>query len=157
MTESRMVREQELEPEVDFYGMCLQDAESAQVAYPGGRVMDEGVFVTAHPGRVDIESAGHTHTATMTAQVWDGEPPLDSSRVWDLRADTTVRSATGTMEVWAVAYGPIEDVIELGASDRDWHVRVFCSGRDEVARVIEEEGIAEGVERYLVQFWPQQA
>ncbi|MFF9039762.1 hypothetical protein ACF090_30345 [Streptomyces sp. NPDC014892] len=93
----------------------------------------------------------------MTAQVWDGEPPLDTSRVWDQRADTTVRSATGTLEVWAVAYGPIEDVIELGASDRDWHVRVYCSGRDEVARVIEEEGIAEGVERYLVQFWPQQA
>lgn len=49
------------------------------------------------------------------------------------------------------------DVIELGASDPDWHVRVYCSGRDEVARVIKEEGIAEGVERYLVQFWPQQA
>ncbi|MFF9778520.1 hypothetical protein ACF1HJ_33330 [Streptomyces sp. NPDC013978] len=157
MSESRMVREQELEPEVDFYGMSLQDEESAQVAYPGGRVMDEGVFVTAHPGRVDIESAGHTHTPAMTAQVWDGEPPVDTSRVWDQRADTIVRSATGTLGVWAVAYGPIEDVIELGASGREWRVRVYCSGREEVARVVEEEGIAEGVERYLLQFWPQPA
>ena len=102
MSEPRMVREQELEPEVDFYGMCLQDEESAQVAYPGGRVMDEGVFLTAHPGRVDIESAGHTHTPTMTAQVWDGEPPVDTSRAWEQRADTTVRSATGTLQVWGV-------------------------------------------------------
>ncbi|MDP9607852.1 MULTISPECIES: hypothetical protein [Streptomyces] len=157
MGEPEMLREQELQPEVDFYGMCLQDAESAQLAYPGGRVMDEGVFVTAHPGRVDIESAGHTHTAAMTAQVWDGEPPADTGRVWDLRADTVIHSGTGVLQVWAVAYGPIPDEIELGDPGADWHVRVYCTGREDVARIVEDEGIAEGAEQYLIQFWPCQA
>ncbi|SEE26708.1 hypothetical protein SAMN05428939_7938 [Streptomyces sp. TLI_105] len=41
--------EQVLEPEVDFYGLCLQDADLSVVPnpYPAGRVM-EG-FVHARP------------------------------------------------------------------------------------------------------------
>ncbi|MFI5942779.1 hypothetical protein ACIBCB_21330 [Streptomyces uncialis] len=150
-----MLSVQEVEPEVDFYGLCLQDSDLAKVPmpYPGGRVM-EG-FVTAHPGRIDIGSAGHTHTAVMGVQVWDGEPPADTSRAWDEQGEADLRCETGSVQVWGVTCGPIPEEVALGAPGRDWRVRIHCSGRREVAGVTEEEGLAEGLERYLVQLWPR--
>jgi hypothetical protein len=153
--QAKLLRQVGLEPEVDFYGLCLQDADLAQVPvpYPGERVM-EG-FITAHQGRVDLESAGHTHTAVMRAEVWDGEPPPDTSRVWEEQGETQLHCVTGSLQVWGVSCGPILDEITLGVADRDWNVRVCCAGREEVARVVRDEGIAEGIETYLVQFWPR--
>ncbi|SEB57031.1 hypothetical protein [Streptomyces sp. TLI_105] len=154
MGQATLMGEQVLEPEVDFYGLCLQDADLSVVPnpYPAGRVM-EG-FVHARPGRVDIESAAHTHTAVMTAQVWDAEPPVDDTRVWDEQAETTVRCRTGKLQVGGVTCGPIAREIELGAPGTQWNVRLYGAGRAEVAKAVEEEGIAEGIETYLVQFWP---
>jgi hypothetical protein len=153
--QAKLLRHVGLEPEVDFYGLCLQDADLAQVPvpYPGERAT-EG-FITAHQGRVDLESAGHTHTAVMRAEVWDGEPPPDTSRLWEEQGETQLHCMTGSLQVWGVSCGPILDEITLGEGDRDWNVRVRCAGREEVARVTRDEGIAEGIETYLVQFWPR--
>ncbi|MFE3151834.1 hypothetical protein ACFXJ6_35160 [Streptomyces sp. NPDC059218] len=46
------------------------------------------------------------------------------------------------------------DLIGLGAPGR-WRVRVSCSGRAEAKRVSEQEGVAYGVEKYVVDFWLQ--
>ncbi|MGW1760666.1 hypothetical protein [Streptomyces mirabilis] len=118
---AELIQQQKLDVEVDFYGFALQDLDATQVPleYPEGREAD-GAFLTAHEGRLDVESAGHTHTAAMTAEVWDGEPPAADDR---------------------------------GATDGMWQVRVYCECRREVARLA-QEGMPEGVERYLVQFWP---
>ncbi|MFF7441734.1 hypothetical protein [Streptomyces sp. NPDC008122] len=100
MGQATPIGEQALEPEIDFYGLRLQDADLSTVpdSYPAGRV-GKG-FVHARPGRVDIESAAHSHTAVMTAQVRDAEPPADDTRAWDGQAETTVRCRTGNLQVW---------------------------------------------------------
>ncbi|MEU5919755.1 hypothetical protein [Streptomyces sp. NPDC047141] len=153
--QAALVGEQVLEPEVDFYGLCLQDADLSLVPdpYPAVRLM-EG-FVHAMPGRVDIESAAHTHTAVMTAQVWDAETPADATRVWGEQAEITVRCRTGNLQVWGVTCGPIAQEIELGSPDTEWNVRVSSAGRAEAAKAVDDEGVAEGIETYLVQFWPK--
>ncbi|MGW8364534.1 hypothetical protein ACWGK1_28720 [Streptomyces wedmorensis] len=66
-----------------------------------------------------------------------------------------VRCRTGNLQVWGVTCGPIAQEIELGAPDTEWNVRVSSTGRAEVAKAVEEEGVAEGIETYLVQFWPK--
>ncbi|MFF5287345.1 hypothetical protein [Streptomyces sp. NPDC013171] len=104
----------------------------------------------ARPGRVDIESAAHTHTAVMTAQVRDAEPPSGDTRVRDEQAETTVRRRTGNLQVWGVACGPIAQEIELGTPETEWNVRLSSAERAEAAKAVEEAGI----ETYLVQFWP---
>ncbi|WP_228978395.1 hypothetical protein [Streptomyces sp. DH12] len=91
----------------------------------------------------------------MRAEVWDGEPPVDASEPWEVSGNAELRCRTGPLQVWSVSCGPIAEEVQLGAPDREWHVRVYCAGRQEVVRVVEDEGIAEGVERYLVQFWPR--
>ncbi|MFI2740955.1 hypothetical protein [Streptomyces sp. NPDC018711] len=107
------------------------------------------------PGRVDIESAAHTHTAVMTAQVWDAEPPVDDTRAWEEQAETTLRCQTGSLQVWGVTCGPVAQEIELGTPGTEWNVRVLSTGRAAAAKAVEEEGVAEGIETYLVQFWPK--
>ncbi|MET9800132.1 hypothetical protein [Streptomyces sp. NPDC006368] len=156
MARPRLVRRQRIEPEIDFYGLCLQDADLSRVPepYPGARVSED--FLHPHAGRVDIESAGHTHTAVMTAEVWDNEPPADTSQTWEAQDEAGIRCESGSLQIWGVSCGPIPDEIELGDPGRQWKVRVYCTGREEVVRVIDDKGTAAGVERYLVQFWPRE-
>ncbi len=148
-----MVRRQEIEPEVDFFGLSLQEADSDSLSefYPAGRVGAD--FLTAHEGRVDIESAGHTHTAAMTVEVWDGEPTPDSRLPWEAQGEVGLFSWSGQLQVWGVACGAIEALVDLGRAETSWRVRVYCAGREEVARLTASE-VPEGVEQYLTQFWP---
>lgn len=55
--------------------------------------------------------------------------------------------------MWAVAGGPMPAYVQLSDHSAGWRVRAHCRGRDEVRRLA-REGVPEGVERYLVQFWP---
>ncbi|MFI9152620.1 hypothetical protein [Streptomyces sp. NPDC053367] len=155
---AKLIRDQELDVEVDFYGFALQDVDDTQVPleYPEGRV-SEGPFLTAREGRLDIESAGHTHTATMTAEIWDGPPPVAEDRGdWEERGEAELHCVSGELAVWGVAGGPMDTYLHLSDGEGMWRVRVYCEGRAEVRRLA-TEGVPEGIEHYLVQFWPAHA
>ncbi|WP_187645546.1 hypothetical protein [Streptomyces sp. TRM49041] len=52
--------------------------------------------------------------------------------------------------------GRADGVIDLSGSAGLWRrVRVSCTGRGKAERLSEETGTAEGVEKYLIQFWPK--
>ncbi|GAA2254862.1 hypothetical protein GCM10010232_50110 [Streptomyces amakusaensis] len=154
---AQKVSEQHLKPWVDFFGLCLQEAdgEGVPVRWPGEREMD-GEFLIAREGRIDLESAGHTHQAAMTVEVWDAEPPADLPGEWDAEAEAELFSLSGRLRVWAVTYGPDEESVELGRAGVRWRVRVRCAGRTRVAELapLEEVEEVEGVEQYVVQMWP---
>ncbi|GAB3957072.1 hypothetical protein [Streptomyces sparsus] len=138
---------------VDFYGLCLQDADdtAVPVLYPEDREQG-GRFLVALEGRLDIESAGHSHTAALEVEVWDREPP-EETEAWDEVSEATVRTASGELAVWSVAGGPAPEGIELGAPGL-WRLRVGCRGRSRVAVLAQEsEEPVEGVERYTVRAW----
>ncbi|MGI5479457.1 hypothetical protein [Streptomyces lavendofoliae] len=149
----QLLQRQDLVAEIDFYGFCLQDVDDTcvPIEYPEGRV--QGAFLTAHEGRLDFESAGHTHTAALAVEIWDEQPPEQAEEVWDQQGGARLRSPSGQLAVWGVAGGPGTTYVDLLASGRTWNVRAYCAGREEVRRLA-QEGVPEGVERYLVQFWP---
>ncbi|GAA2932861.1 hypothetical protein [Streptomyces enissocaesilis] len=151
-----LVQQQELSVEVDFFGFGFQEVDDrfVPVGYPEGRVPE--AFLTEHPGRIDVESGGHTHTASLTVEVWDAEPPFAEGReVWEEQGEARIHSASGELALWAVA-GPMPEYVKLPNAGRQWRVRVYCAGREEVRRLA-EESVPEGVERYLAQFWPVDA
>ena len=53
--------------------------------------------------------------------------------------------------------GRTDEVIMLAEAGGSWRVRVGCVGRAAAAALSEGEGTGDGVERYLVQFWPTDA
>ncbi|MFD5557799.1 hypothetical protein ACFWIA_28660 [Streptomyces sp. NPDC127068] len=151
-----MVRCQELEVEVDHYGFAFQDVDDTvvPVEYPEGR--GSGALLTEFPGRLDVESAGHTHVAAMLVEVWDAEPVAQPVADWDDRGDAEIVLASGELAVWGVTAGPLEETLRLSDGPGRWAVRLYVRGRAEVARLA-QEGVPVGVERYLVQVWPTEA
>ncbi|GAB2606504.1 hypothetical protein GCM10027168_44210 [Streptomyces capparidis] len=149
-----LLRQQVIELPVAFGGFALQDADDLEVPcrFPDERASLGADLLTTFEGRIDVESAGHTHQAPLTAEIWDGEPPADDREAWDVRGDTEIRSRAGALAVWVVTGARLE-LIHLGEKNMLWGVRVYCCGREEVARLASVE-VPEGVERYLVQFWP---
>lgn len=148
--------QQNLDARVEFFSFCFQEADDSTVPmrYPDG--LDMGAdFLVGREGRIDVASAGHTHVAPLTVQVWDGVPPQEADEAWDIRGEAEIFSATGELSLWTFG-GPAEESVELGTRDCRWRVRLFCSGRAEVARRAQLE-VPHGVERYLAQFWPAQA
>lgn len=147
-----MVSRQQISVEVEFYGFSLQESTDDAVAalFPEGWEAGAGQFLTQRPGRLDVESAGHTHTAAVDVEVWAGEPP-EAVGQWDAAAEGEIRCPSGVLDVWGVTGGPVGDQIMLGAPGV-WRARVWCAGRNEVAEQA-QHGVPEGVERYLVRFW----
>lgn len=151
---ARQLSRAEIEVEVDFYGWALQEADDSLIPerYPSGREDNEGQVMTPREGRLDILSAGHTHTANLVAEVWDAEPPIDFDAMWDIREDGRIISRTGRLAVCVTTTKQL-DRIALGRPETTWKVRIYCSGRDEVFRRAQVE-VPEGIENYLMQFWP---
>ncbi len=150
---ARWVRRQSLEPRIEYYGLCLQEEDDALLPalYPEGVTHADG-FVTAREGRVDIRSAGHTHTAAMTVEVWDGCPPPEET-AWEAQGEAEIFSASGVLRTKSMG-GLGLDRLLLGEPGRRWRARVCCSGRDEVAVRAALEGPVRGVEQYTVRLWP---
>ncbi|MEI5100885.1 hypothetical protein RB200_23085 [Streptomyces sp. PmtG] len=139
---------------MDDFVFTIQDSWDAElpVDYPDG--LNTDVFVNVLPGRVDVSSAGHIHTAAVIVQVWDGLPPIEDHSVWDARDEAGFDSMSGDVAVWTPTLGRTDDeVIELGRKGT-WRVRVHCAGRAEVAALRESDESIVGVERFLVQFFP---
>lgn len=142
---------QEFEVSVDFYHFGLQESDDADlpVPYPDEMDLDDGWLVKSWPGRIDFRSAGHTHTAKATVEVWDGAPPEDAD-TWDVVEDTTLTTTSGNLAFWDM--GRSENEVTLG-SGGTWQVRVASSGRRLVSDLTELGEDADGVEQYLIQFW----
>ncbi|MEO3978053.1 hypothetical protein [Streptomyces sp. CAU 1734] len=147
----QQVSVQVLKPFVDYHGLCLQDVDDVVVPVRWPEGWSAGEFLVAREGRIDLTSAGHTHEAVMRVEVWDGEPPR-GGEVWDETGEAELVSSGGGLAVWGVT-GPIEETVALGEESARWRVRVCCAGRARVAELAAVD-VPEGVERWLVQFWP---
>ncbi|MCC9738477.1 hypothetical protein [Streptomyces sp. MNU89] len=150
-----LIRRQELEIPVDFHGFALQEYDDMEVPvpFPEERAeLENPPFLTPYEMRLDVYSAGHTHTAVLIVEVWDGEPPADKGARWEARDEAEIFSVTGQLSVEVIA-GCAKDTVELGAPDTLWRVRLCSTGRAEVARLA-QVGVPHGVERYTAGFWP---
>ncbi|MFF0202717.1 hypothetical protein [Streptomyces sp. NPDC005017] len=155
---AELVTRETVEVMVDFYGFALQDEDDMEVPVPFPEERDETrqrPFLTVFDGRLDFESAGHTHEATLVFEVWTGEPLPDGSERWEAQGEAAIHSTSGALTVETMS-GVGGGRLELGAAKATWKVRAYCSGRAEVARRAPVE-VPEGVERYLVQCWPADA
>ncbi|MCC0097630.1 hypothetical protein K7B10_23170 [Streptomyces flavotricini] len=146
-----LLGEQVLDARVEFRSFGFQESDESVVPVPFPDDFRWGVFLQEHVRRFDLFSAGHTHTASVTARVWDGEPDA-AEGVWEERAEIGYESVTGDVALWGS--GRSEDLIRLGKAGL-WRVRVRCAGRAEVERVTRDTGTAYGVERYVIDFWPK--
>ncbi|MFD3674562.1 hypothetical protein [Streptomyces sp. NPDC058672] len=151
---AKVTREQQLDADVGYHGFAFQESDDADLPVPFPDGFQGDVFLNAFPGRIDLYSAGHTHTASVTVQVWDGPPPAQDAAKWDELGEADYESTSGEVALWSMSLGRSEDLVPLADTGGSWHVRACCTGRSEVARLSEEEGTAHGVERYLIQFWP---
>ncbi|MGW7053588.1 hypothetical protein [Streptomyces sp. NPDC054887] len=154
---AQLVRRQHLDAYVGYFAFGLQDSDDAALPVPFPDDLSRGAFLGTHPGRLDITSGGHTHTATVDVEVWDGAPPPQDPAGWDEQAEAALESTSGQLAVWSMHTGRTDSLITLAESGGSWRVRVSCSGRAEAAALSEGEGTAVGVERYLMQFWPADA
>ncbi|MCX5008714.1 hypothetical protein OHB05_40015 [Streptomyces sp. NBC_00638] len=152
-----LVRQQHLDAHVGHHGFGFQESDDGDLPVPFPDDFAGGVFLNAFPGRLDIYSGGHTHTASVTVEVWNGSPPAHDRVTWDEQAEADYESTSGDVAVWSMSLGRTDDLISLADSGGAWRVRVSCTGRAEAARLSEEEGTGHGVEKYLVQFWPRRA
>ena len=152
-----LIRQQHINAYVGYHGFGFQESDDADLPVPFPDDFVQGEFLNAFPGRLDIYSGGHTHTAAVEVEVWDGQPPTQGAADWDEQAEADFESASGEVAVWSMSLGRADDVITLADSGGSWRVRVSCAGRAEAAALSEGEGIGAGVERYLVQFWPAES
>ncbi|MFJ6940547.1 hypothetical protein [Streptomyces sp. NPDC101132] len=153
---AELVASQVLDVHVEFHAFALQEADDMEVPAPFPEELEtspEPAFLTAHDKRLDFASAGHTHHAALTAEVWSGEPPMHAGESWEAQGEAEILSTTGELSVETMSGVAAETVVELGRPETLWRVRAYGSGRAEVARLAAVD-VPEGVERYLVQFWP---
>ncbi|MGW0615227.1 hypothetical protein [Streptomyces sp. NPDC002788] len=149
---AELVRQQHVDADVSYHCFGFQESDDADLPVPFPDDFADGVFLNAFPGRLDFYSAGHTHTASVTVEVWDAEPPSQDPQQWDEQAEADFESTSGEVAVWSM--GRADDLITLSDSGGSWRVRANCTGRKETAALSEQEGTGKGVEKYLVQFWP---
>ncbi|MGW1881572.1 hypothetical protein [Streptomyces sp. NPDC001970] len=152
---AELIRQQRFGADVGYHSFCLQESDDAElpVPYPDDSVF--GQFLTTFPGRIDIFSAGHTHTAAVTAEVWDDRPPEEDWTRWDERGEAEFVSTSGEVAIWSMSLGRTDQIITLSDKGGTWHVQVCCAGREEAERLSAQTGTADGAERYLVRFWPK--
>ncbi|MFJ9825267.1 hypothetical protein ACIRSU_12985 [Streptomyces sp. NPDC101160] len=153
MSESELLRQQVLDVEVALRGFGFQESDDNVVPVPFGDNFEWGVFLQQHERRFDLFSAGHTHTAGVEVRVWASEPPATEEK-WDEQGEVDFETTTGDVAVWTMTLGRSDHLIQL-CRPGWWRVRVGCTGRDEVARVTQTEGVAYGVEKYVIDFWPK--
>ncbi|MEV6839058.1 hypothetical protein AB0N17_31870 [Streptomyces sp. NPDC051133] len=150
---AELVSRQQYPVDVDHGGFALEDADDRHVPVRFPEGFEPDAFLSAHPGRLDFTSAGHTHTADVTVEVWDAEPSVPSG-AWEESAATRLSCSSGELRARSITGGPMPELIPLSDGPGTWYVRVVCTGRRELA-ALAEEGAVDGVERYVAQFWPQ--
>ncbi|QGV82005.1 hypothetical protein [Streptomyces ficellus] len=152
---TKLIRRQCLDADVGYHSFSFQESDDAALPVPYPDAYDFGTFLSAHPGRIDFFSAGHTHTAAVTVEVWDGPAPELTGTHWDEQGEVEFESVSGQVAVWSMSLGRTDELIVL--SPGLWRVRASCTGRAEAERLSLETGTAKGAEKYLVQFWPKRS
>ncbi|MEU7038295.1 hypothetical protein ABZ958_32145 [Streptomyces sp. NPDC046237] len=141
-----------MDVEVAFRGFGFQESDDTVVPVPFGDGYEWGVFLKEHERSFDLLSAGHTHTATMEVSVWDFEPLAAEATGMNVARSTSRRPAgRRCVDDGSRPVGPSGPTGEVGVVAGPGG----CIGRDEVARVTQLEGVAYGVEKYVVGFWPE--
>ncbi|MFJ7905329.1 hypothetical protein ACIQ6V_33490 [Streptomyces sp. NPDC096198] len=96
---AQLVRRQRVSAYVGYCAFGLQESDDADLPVPFPDDFHRDVFLGTHPGRLDITSGGHTHTATVDAEVWDAAPPLQDPADWDEQAEAAIESTSGQLAV----------------------------------------------------------
>ncbi|MFJ7201842.1 MULTISPECIES: hypothetical protein [unclassified Streptomyces] len=152
---AELVAREEIQVSVEFHAFALQEEDDMEVPapFPEERAEVPGSdLLTAYDKRLDFESAGHTHEAALTAEVWSSEPSVTGDAHWEAQGEAEIFSTTGNLSVETMS-GVGEGRVELERPDTLWKVRAFCSGGVAVARLAAVD-VPVGVERYMVPFWP---
>ncbi|MFE0187579.1 hypothetical protein [Streptomyces sp. NPDC059008] len=149
---AELLHRQDMEVEVEFYSFALQEADDNLVPSPFPEGSESGDFLSFRERRIDVESGGHTHTASLTAEVWDSEPSKDVDGDWEAEGEGEIESPTGELAICEMM-GNSGTYIQLGRPHTLWKARIRSSGRDAVYQLAQVD-VPSGVERYLVQFWP---
>ncbi|MDX3131228.1 hypothetical protein PV367_15895 [Streptomyces europaeiscabiei] len=92
---AELVRQQQVDAYVGFHAFGLQASDDAELLAPFPDDFDFGVCLSTHPGRLDITSGGHTHTPTVTVEVWDDAPPAQDPAEWDEQAEADFETLGG--------------------------------------------------------------
>ncbi|GGQ85091.1 hypothetical protein [Streptomyces flaveolus] len=135
----------------DYYGLCLQDADDSWLPAVFPQDFIAGDFGTPRPGRIDLTTAAHTQHVGVTVQAWEDEPPLLEGS-WDKTAKARIECRSGTLRLWSMGGPGLED-ITLPSAPATWNTRIYCTGRQEAAAA-SRNGVPDGLEQYVVQFWP---
>lgn len=147
---AELVSGEDLPVRVTFHGWSIQESDESVVPVPYPDEGGEPGFLRAFPGRVDIRSAGHTHTAAVRVECFNA-PVEAPAGEWDISEEAEFISSSGEVAVWSDGRDEEFTLPEPGR----WRLRVLCAGRQEVERLTRDIGVAHRVERYLLQFWPQ--
>lgn len=126
-------------------------------------VPDGERWLTTGTGWMVFLSGSSDHYPAVRIEVWSQEPPAEPEP-WERAEETTVETTVEDVRLRALTMQPSEELLEIGPPGH-YHVRASCRGRSDVRRAVEdafvrahEEGrpvvLPEGVERYLIQFWP---
>lgn len=150
-------RRTDREVRVEFSGFCFQESDDEYPAelYPEGFEAGGGFFLSPGDHRIDVRSAGHTHYASVAVEVWDGRPPEDGSLRWEARGEERIFCPSGELGICTFD-GPAGDPVALGPAGLRWWLRLYCTGRREVARLT-DHGVPHGVERFPAQLCPADA
>ncbi|MFF3762783.1 hypothetical protein ACFYYR_01615 [Streptomyces sp. NPDC001922] len=143
-----MLSRQEVEVYVEFYALW---AENADEEGPGESPEPAMELLESREGRLVLRSGGHTHRASVTAEVWDGTPPKDE-RPWEASAEAEWLCPSGEVSLWSYG-GPSDPVVELGEAGLRWRTRAYVTGQERVRELAQQE-VPAGVEQFLLQFWP---
>lgn len=149
---AQLVRRQQLRVRVAYHGFALQESDDASLAVPYPDETEFGTYLNVFPGRLDFYSAGHTHTAAVVVEVWDGLPEARAKEKWEEQEEVVLETSSGELAVWGMER--TDDIVLLGDTGGRWRVWAGSAGRAEVQRMTEDVGVVHGVERWLVQFWP---
>lgn len=113
-------------------------------------------WLFAGDNAVTVRSAGAwDHVCGLRLELWDGPPALRDG--WADRQEGTVRFDSGLVEI-----NPLSDAGE----DEEWletepgryEVRAYVAGRAQLLAVQHSpDADLDGIERYLLQFWPAEA
>lgn len=144
---AHLIRQYEIDAAVAYHGFCFQESDDGDVPVPFPDDYRFGMFLNAFPGRLDVFSGGHTHTAAVTAQVWDGLPPQEDPADWDEMAEADYESRSGDVAVWSMGEGRQDDLITLADGSGPWRVGVCCTGRAEAERLCQFSAVHRGTVR----------